>query len=144
MARPLRLPMLWILPILVTAVVVAALFAAPPHGLGWVALLAGLVGGGMLGLWRARLMRLHIEGEEGAARVMLRQSPAALLLIAAIFVVRRIVFPQFHTGAADHATLLATMLTDFGLGLVPGLICGQRLALWLRARDMIANHRHDG
>lgn len=144
-ARPLRLPMLWILPILILVVIGFALSAVPPHGLGWGVLVLGLAVGAGLGLWRARLMHLHIEGEGTKARVMMRQSPAALLLVLALFAARRVIFSQMpmEAGDASHATVLASMLTDFFLGMAPGLVCGQRLTLWLRARDMITHHQHD-
>lgn len=141
-ARPLRLPMLWILPVLAVALVGLALFAMPLTALGWAAFVPGIIIGGAAGRWRAGMMHLHIEGEDAAARVMMRQSPAALLFIVAIFMARRLL-PHYDGGDLSEAPRMVMLVTDFGLGFVPGLICGQRITLWLRARQMIAQHLHD-
>jgi hypothetical protein len=143
-ARPLRLPLLWILPLIVTAAVCLALAAMPPSGLGWLALGAGFAVGGAIGMQRSRLMRLHVEGEGADARVMVRQSPLALALILAVFAARRMLLPSGMTMRhTDHPSATALLMTDAMLGLVLGIVVLSRLILWQRARAMVAAHVFD-
>jgi hypothetical protein len=141
-ARPLRLPLLWIMPLLVTAAVSLALYGMPPSPRGWLALLAGLVIGGAIGVQRSRLMRLHIEGTGDDARVMVRQSPLALVLILAVFAARRLILPAGMAPGSSH-TVGALLMTDGMLGFALGLIVLSRLVLWQRARAMVAAHVFD-
>lgn len=138
-ARPLRLPLLWLMPLIITAAVCLALYAMPPSGLGWLAVAGGIVIGGAVGSQRARLMRLHVEGEGDNARVMVRQSPLALLLILGVFAARRLLLPEMTAGNV-HPGANALLVTDGMLGLVLGMVVSMRLVLWLRARTMAAHH----
>ncbi|TCM21896.1 uncharacterized protein DUF1453 [Novosphingobium sp. PhB165] len=142
-ARPLRLPLLWILPLIITALVCFALFALPPSGLGWLSLAAGATIGGAIGMQRSRLMRLHVEGEGDDARVMVRQSPLALVLICGVFIVRRLLLPGGMAIGASHPAATALLLTDAMLGLVLGMVVVSRGVLWQRARAMVTNHITD-
>jgi len=142
-ARPLRLPLLWIMPLIVTAAVCLALAAMPPGGLGWLALAGGAAVGGGIGLQRSRLMRLHIEGEGENARVMVRQSPLALVLILAVFAARRLLLPGAMAMGGDHSSATALLVTDAMLGMVLGLVVVSRFVLWQRAKAMVAAHVFD-
>lgn len=147
-ARPLRLPLLWIMPLIVTAAVSLALAAMPPSGPGWLALAAGFAVGGGIGMQRSRLMWLHIEGEGKDARVMVRQSPLALALILAVFAARRMLLPagmgmQGGMGQGGHPSATALLATDAMLGLVLGMVVLSRLILWQRAQAMVAAHVFD-
>ncbi|EJL32397.1 CcdC protein domain-containing protein [Novosphingobium sp. AP12] len=142
-ARPLRLPLLWIMPLIVTAALCLAVAAMPPTGPGWLVLATGFGVGGGIGMQRSRLMRLHIEGEEAEARIMLRQSPLALALILAVFAARRMLLP---TGAAlqdSHPSATALLMTDAMFGLVLGMAVLSRMVLWQRARAMAVAHVFD-
>lgn len=139
-ARPLRLPLLWILPLIVTALICFALSAMMPTALGWASLAAGFVVGGAIGMQRSRMMRLHVEGEGDDARVMVRQSPLALLLIFGVFVVRRLILPGGMAVGMSHRAASALLLTDAMLGLVLGMVVVSRFVLWQRARAMVAAH----
>ncbi|PNU04914.1 DUF1453 family protein [Novosphingobium guangzhouense] len=141
-ARPLRLPLLWIMPVIVVLAVSLALAGMPPSGPGWLCLAAGLVVGGAIGAQRARLMHLHIEGDGERARVMMRQSPLAILLIVAVFVARRMILPAGGM-ASGHPAGNALLMMDATLGFALGMIVALRVVLWLRARDMVANHVFD-
>lgn len=139
-ARPLRLPLLWITPLTVTAAVGLALYAMPPSLLGWMALGAGFAIGGGVGMQRSRLMRLHVEGQGDGARVMMRQSPLALILLLGIFGARRLILPGGMTMGAAHPAANALIMTDAMLGLVLGMVVVSRLVLWQRARAIVAGH----
>lgn len=142
-ARPLRVSLLWIRPTLILCIVGFALFGMHPALQGWLAFAGGLAVGSLIGVQRARMVRLHIEGEGAEARVMMRQSMVALLMILAIFVLRRLLF--FSLGATStptgHPGAGALLLTDGMLGFAAGLICVQGIVLWLRARALVAAHR---
>ncbi|KQM13870.1 CcdC protein domain-containing protein [Novosphingobium sp. Leaf2] len=138
-ARPLRLPLLWIMPLLVTAAVCLALYGMPPTGLGWLSLAAGLAIGGGIGAQRSRLMRLHVEGEGGDARVMVRQSPVALVLILGVFALRRLILPGGGSSVSMHDAH-ALLITDAMLGFALGMIVFSRTVLWLRAKTLVAHH----
>lgn len=140
-ARRLRVATLWIMPVFVTVIVTLALSSMHPGLLGWLAFWAGAAGGSLLGWQRARLMRLHVEGEGSAAQVMMRQSPAALFLIVAIFLGRRFLLPHFEAGAGGGSAEAALLVTDALLGVAGGAICVQRLVLWQRARKAVRVHR---
>jgi len=146
-ARPLRLPLLWIMPVIVVLAVSLALAGMPPSGLGWLCLATGVIVGGAIGAQRARLMHLHIDGEGEKARVMMRQSPLAILLIVAVFLARRLLLPSGFQGGGMHNAAHpghpvgnALLMMDATLGFALGMIVALRLVLWLRARDMVANH----
>lgn len=141
-ARPLRLPLLWIMPLLVTAAVCLALYGIPPSGLGWLSLAVGLAIGGGIGAQRSRLMRLHIEGDGEDARVMVRQSPVALVLILGVFALRRLVFPEGGPSAASHDAH-ALLITDAMLGFALGMVVASRAVLWLRAKALVGVHGHN-
>ncbi|WP_243840844.1 DUF1453 domain-containing protein [Novosphingobium sp. PhB55] len=142
-ARPLRLPLLWIAPLIVGATVSLALYGMPPGVLGWMALAAGFAIGGGIGMQRSRLMRLHVEGEGGEARVMMRQSPLALVLILVVFALRRMILPGGMAIGAGHPAANALLMTDAMLGFVLGMVVISRMILWQRARAMVANHISD-
>jgi len=140
-ARPLRVATLWVLPALVLLLVGLALWGMPPRPTGWLALFAGLLVGAAVGAQRARLMRLHVEGEGEHAHVMMRSSPAAIILILAVFGLRRLLMPGYHPAVGGHPGGTAVLLTDAMLGLAVGLICAQRATLWVRSRALSAQHR---
>ncbi len=142
-ARPLRLPLLWIMPLIVAAVVCLALSAMMPSLLGWASLAAGFVVGGAIGMQRSRLMRLHVEGEGDDARVMMRQSPVALALIFGVFIVRRMILPSGMAIGAGHPAATALLITDAMLGFALGVVLVSRYVLWQRARSMVAAHITD-
>ncbi len=142
-ARPLRLPLLWIAPVIVSAAVSLALYGMPPSLLGWSALAAGFAIGAGIGMQRSRLMRLHVEGEGADARVMMRQSPLALLLLLAVFAARRMILPGGMAMGATHPAANALIMTDAMLGFVLGMVVVSRLILWQRARGMVAAHITD-
>lgn len=144
-ARTLRLPLLWVMPLIVIVAVSLALAGMPPSGLGWLCLSAGLVVGGGIGAQRARLMHLHIEGEGDKARVMVRQSPLAILLIVVVFLVRRLILPGGFQGTAHtgHPVGNALLMLDGTLGFALGMVVAVRLVLWIRARSMVKHHVFD-
>lgn len=143
-ARPLRLRTLWVMPVLFVLLVGFIVFSMPPGRIGIVNLVLGGVIGAGIGWQRARLLRLHLEGEGAHAKVMMRQSRAALLLLMALAGVRTLA--RSATGAAPmaggfvavHASDGSLAFTDGMLGFALGIIVAQRLGLWRRARMLMS------
>lgn len=147
-ARPLRLRTLWILPAVFVVLVGAVLASMPPGPWGVAAIVLGATVGAGVGWQRARLMRLHVERaserEGGRVQVMMRQSPAALLLLMAIAGLRTLfraaTEPAQISGhaLAGHLPATALLFTDALLGFALGMIVALRAELWRRARALIA------
>lgn len=139
-ARPLRLRTLWILPVLFAAVVAFVFASTPPTAIGIACFALGLAIGAPIGWKRAQMMRLHIEGEGATSRVMVRQSPAALLLVMALAAVRMLSRTALDSGEAvgfsRHLPVAAVTLTDTLLGFALAMIVAHRIELWRRARKL--------
>jgi len=133
-ASPLHVGRLWILPLLYALLVGGLLVAMPPAPLWWLALGAGIAAGGLLGWQRASLMRLHIDETSGA--IMMRQSPAALVLLVAMMLLRRLAMPAAGAGG-PHLAAGALLATDAAIGFAFGMIAMMRLELWRRAKLLL-------
>ena len=133
--RPLKVSRLWIAPALITVVVAGVLFAMPPTAMGWLALMAGLPLGAAVGWQRARLM--HIERDAQSGDLMMRQTPAALLLLLGVAGGRRLLGVSSGTAGSAGGGLApaALVLTDGLLGFALGMVIAQRLTLYLRAKE---------
>ena len=135
-ARRLRLETLWIIPILYLAITVANFAIKPPVGLVWVWIALALIVGVAVGWQRGKMMRIEVDPETHALNQ--RTSPAALLFIVALFVVRN--------GAAalsrDHVLPLDVIsITDILLALGLGLFTTQRVEMYLRAKRLLEEAR---
>jgi hypothetical protein len=139
-ARPLRLRRLWLLPVVFVVLVGFVIASMPPSPLGIACIVLGVAIGAAVGWQRARLMRLHVEGEGDGARVMVRQSRAALLLIMALAGVRTLfrsaTGTQMSGAAGTHLSVGALAVTDGLLGFALGMIVAHRLELWRRAKAL--------
>ncbi|MBU6268199.1 MAG: DUF1453 family protein [Sphingomonadales bacterium] len=135
-ARRLRPGRLWLVPGLIALVIGLGLWVQPPVPAGWLLFALGLVAG----WWRGRFM--HMAYDAAADVLMVRQSPAALLFLMALFAVRRAASAEFGigAGAGPHAALApsALLASDALMGFALGLVAGQRIELWIRARRLRA------
>lgn len=135
-ARTIKVERLWISPLIVMAMTIAAFSANPPPGLVGVVLDIAAVGvGALLGWWRGRASRFTVDPETHV--VTSRVSPAGMLLILGIFALRYILRGALG-GGASTLHLSAAELTDSFLLLAVGVVSAQRLEWWIRARKMIA------
>lgn len=137
-ARRFRTKLLWVAPMLYCLLVATILVTMPPGPPGWALFIAGLAAGCLVGWQRGRLMKLEID--PGTREMTIRQSPAAMLLLVAIFVLRRMFAPSGAAAAgAGHALPASALLaTDALLGFALGMIVMTRVELWLRARSLHA------
>jgi hypothetical protein len=146
-ARPLRPRTFWIPPVLVVVLILSVMAKMPAAPWGVAAFIGGLVIGSAAGWQRARWMRLHVEGEGAGARVMVRQSPAAVLFIMAIAGVRAVFRAASGSaqsaGAASfgHMSSSALLLTDSLLGFALGMIVTHRVEIWRKAKALMAIER---
>lgn len=136
-ARRLHPGRLWLVPTLIGLLIVLALWLRPPQPLGWALLGAGLALGLVAGWWRGRLM--HMDYDAAADLLTVRQSPAALLFLLALFAIRRLAGAEFGAGRTGVAGVLpasALLASDALMGFALGAVAGQRIELWLRARRL--------
>jgi hypothetical protein len=134
-ARPLRAARLIALPMIYAVLVATMLFIAPPTAIGWLWFAGGAMLGAAVGWQRARLMRLHFDPVSG--QVLMRQSPAALILLIVVAGLRRLISPPAQP-TMGHATMSASALlfTNGLIGFALGMIVAQRVELWRRARAL--------
>ncbi|MDP1025811.1 DUF1453 family protein [Sphingomonas sp. KR1UV-12] len=130
-AVPLKLERLWILPAILTLAVVATFATMPPHGLGWLFCLIAAGLGAALGWQRGRMMHIAVDPE--THQLSQTSSPAALVLILAIVVLRQ----AARAGGAAWLHLDALALSDMLLALAFGLVVAQRVEMYLRARRLL-------
>lgn len=131
--RPLRLERLWILPA-IHLVVAAALFASqPPPVRVWLFCGTAAILGAAIGWQRGRMMRISVDPV--IHRLNHRGSPAALLIILALVVVRQ----GLRVPAVDRVLGLdPAAVTDIAISLVLGLFTALRLEMYLRGRRLLA------
>ena len=130
--RPLRPERLWITPLLISLAAGTALFATPPPEdvLSILILLAALAVGGLVGWYRGRVTQMTVDPVTHAVSVQV--SAVGSVLILGIVTLRY----GLRTVALQNSSLLhlsAIQATDALLLLATGMICAQRLELWLRA-----------
>ena len=134
--RPLR-PALLVVPPLIVAVVAGLVLSVLPPVPGAVpVLLLGALVGAAAGWQRSRLMHLERDAETG--RVLVRNSPWALLLILALLAARKLFLWEAGIdlrggGAHGAAAMLAIRAS---LGFAVGLVWASRIELWRRAQDL--------
>lgn len=136
MARstPLTPWRLWLMPALLLVMALAVLFGHPPDGRGWLAFGGAFALGAALGWQRGRFT--VIERDPATGRLMMRQSPAGMLLLIAVigvrFALRGAMGAEVETGHAPSPAVW--LLTDGMVGFALGFLGVFRLELGLRAR----------
>ncbi|GAA4765404.1 hypothetical protein GCM10023219_07860 [Stakelama sediminis] len=133
--RPLRLEYLWVVPALYGAIAVLAFASHLPSPLGWSLSLVGLAAGGAIGWQRGRMMHIHIDPETHALNQ--KASPAAILFIVALIVVREGARMLAESGSATSMHINALLVTDVLIAFALGMFALQRLEMFLRARRML-------
>ncbi|MBS0255787.1 MAG: DUF1453 family protein [Proteobacteria bacterium] len=138
MARstPLTPWRLWLMPLILLAMTLAVLSAHPPDGRGWLAFGGALALGAALGWQRGRLTL--IERDAASGQLMMRQSPAGMLLLVAVvavrFLLRGTLGAEVASGQAPSPAVW--LLTDGMVGFALGFLGVFRLELGLRARQL--------
>jgi hypothetical protein len=134
--RPLRLPTLWIVPVVYLLIAGSMLFALPPPPVGWALVGLGLAVGLVVGWYRGRLIRIEHDDRTGELRQ--RASPLAMILLLALVALKLGARAIFGETAAAHPASGAMMLTDAFIGFALGLLSATRAELYLRGRRLLS------
>jgi hypothetical protein len=137
--RTLVIERLWVAPaVIMTAASLLILAQGAMSLTGLLLQVAAVLVGAGLGWWRGRLTHLSIDPQTHT--LTSKVSPVGLALLGAVFVGRLGLraFAMNHPGVF-HASV--GELTDAMLLLAVGLVCAQRLEVWIRARQMLVDAR---
>jgi hypothetical protein len=134
--RPLKLSTLWLIPVIYLLLMGSMLFELPPPPLGWGLALAGLAAGVVVGWYRGKT--IHIERNAETGGLSQRASPLAMVLVAALVILKLGARAIFGDAAATHPGSGALLLTDAFLGFALGLLSATRAELYLRGRRLLA------
>lgn len=137
-ARRLRLETLWIVPAVYAALAAWLFHVMPPGRTGWIVAGAALLVGGVVGWLRGRMMRIAVDPE--THRLSQRSSPAAMLFLVALVVVRMALRSLAARMGGDwHVDAAVAM--DGLLALAVGVLAMSRLEMGLRARRLLREAR---
>lgn len=136
--RPLKLGSLWVVPVLYLAVAAIMFAQLPPTG--WVAIGSGvgLLIGAAVGWQRGKMMHIHVDPETHALNQ--KASPAAMLFLVALIVVRMLARGIIGAEGAVSPAMLTDPLIAFALG----MFTVQRVEMYLRARRLLEEARGRG
>ena len=137
--RQVRLELLWISPLAITALIAAGV-AAQPHRAPFTLLDFGVfalavAAGAGIGWLRAKATRLTVDPQ--THEVTSATSPIGLMIIVAVFLVR-FGLRSATVAEAGASGLDPAVIADAFLLLAAGLVVGQRVEIFLRARRLIA------
>ena len=134
--RPFSAARLWMVPVLLAVIIGLFVVSIPPTKLGWIVMGFALVLGTFAGIKRGQWMHLERDPQSGA--LMIRQSPAALIALVGILIVRRVLAFEFGgtPGADAHGNLApqALLVTDGLMAFALGMVVLMRWTLWQRAK----------
>jgi len=134
-SRPLRLETLWVIPaIFILAFAASTWEYPPPTILGWVWLALGFAVGAAVGWQRGKLMRITVDPATHALNQ--QSSPAALLFIVALIVIRQ----GLRIEAAEMG-INVLKITGILMAFALGLISVARLEMYLRAKRLLEEAR---
>jgi hypothetical protein len=134
--RPLKLSTLWLIPVIYLFIAGSMMLELPPPPLGWGLVVVGLGVGLVVGWYRGKT--IHIERNAETGELSQRASPLAMLLLAAIVVLKLGARAIFGETAATQPGSSALLLTDAFLGFALGLLSATRLELDLRGQRLLS------
>lgn len=132
--KPLDPNRLWIVPVVVTSLISMGLAFTPHDPFGPVAYLGFVIAaglGGLAGWWRAKTVQMRYDPE--ADRVMAKASNFAVLVLVALMALRSAL--RLWLEGADLGVNIGAV-TDAFLIFAIGLVVGQRVEMWVRARGL--------
>ncbi len=132
--RPLHPNRLWIVPVVVTSLIGMGLAFTPHEPFGpvaYVGFVLAAVLGGLAGWWRARTVQMRYDPE--ADRVIAKASSFAVLVLVVLMALRSLL--RMWLEGADLGLNIGAV-TDAFLIFAIGLVVGQRVEMWVRARSL--------
>lgn len=132
--RPLKLGNLWVVPALYLAVTVMMFAQLPPTGWVAIASVIGLAVGAAVGWQRGKMMHIHVDPETHALNQ--KASPAAMLFLVALIVIR-----MLGKGLLGAEGVSTAMLTDPLIAFALGMFTLQRVEMYLRAKRLLEEAR---
>ena len=131
---PLKLERLWVVPAIYLAFAAFTMWTMPPRpqDVPWLAV--ALAVGAAIGWQRGRMMRIHVDPETHALNQ--QTSPAAMLFLLALVVIRMGMRSALGAGGGDHH-LTPAFITDIFIVFALGLFAATRVEMFVRARRML-------
>ena len=131
----LKVDRLWVIPVLLIVAAVMTIVQSPPQDPAMILalVLAALAGAGV-GWQRGRLTRINLDPDTGV--LTSKASPAAVLLIVAVFAVRYGL--RFWLTQNPHKGGQALVATDALLLFGVGMIAVARIEMWIRCKRLMA------
>lgn len=133
--RPLKLEMLWVVPVLYLAVAALMLWQLPPQGWVAIASLVGLLAGAAVGWQRGTMMHIHVDPETHALNQ--KASPAAMIFLIALIVVRS----GARSLLGEASGVSPAMLTDPLIAFAFGMLTLTRVEMYIRAKRLLEEAR---
>jgi hypothetical protein len=136
-ARPLRVELLWIRPVLLLALFGFGAFREPIQltPLNLTVLIAGAVIGVAVGWQRGRLMRIEVHPDTHA--VTSRASVFGIVFIVGVLLLRVLAVTIMREQAA-RLPISPIVVSDALIALVIAMFATQGLEMWMRARRLLA------
>lgn len=133
--RPLKLEMLWVVPVLYMIIAGLMLWQLPPTGWVAIASVAALLIGAAVGWQRGTMMHIHVDPETHALNQ--KASPAAMIFLIVLIVVRA--GARSMLGQASGVT--PAMLTDPLIAFALGMLTLTRVEMYIRAKRLLEEAR---
>jgi hypothetical protein len=129
--RPLRLELMWIMPLILTLVFASLIYTYRPTSSDWLWIVAAAALGAAIGWYRGKMMQIHVDPETHALNQ--KASPLAMLFIVAIIAVR------FGLRAEAGALgLKLNLVTDALAAFAVGMFTAVRAEMFIRAQRLLA------
>jgi len=133
--RPLKLETLWVVPVLYLVVAALMFWQLPPTGWVAIACAAALLIGAAVGWQRGKMMHIHVDPETHALNQ--KASPAAMIFLIALIVVRS----GARTLLGQTGAVSPPMLTDPLVAFALGMFSLTRVEMYLRAKRLLEEAR---
>lgn len=133
--RPLKLEMLWVVPVLYMLIAGLMLWQLPPTGWAAAASVAALVAGAAVGWQRGTMMHIHVDPATHALNQ--KASPAAMLFLIVIIVIRA----GARSILGEAGGITPAMLTDPLIAFALGMLTLTRVEMYIRARRLLEEAR---
>jgi len=133
--RPLKLETLWVVPTIYLVLAGLLFWQIPPKGWIAIASIIALAIGAAVGWQRGTMMHIHVDPETHALNQ--KASPAAMIFLIALVVVRS----GAKTLLGETHAVSAAMLTDPLIAFALGMLTLTRVEMYLRAKRMLKEVR---